>query len=46
MSDAASTLRTALALIKEAQAARVRAHVRSVLLQVDKRPQTRQQKAA
>lgn len=48
MSDAASMtpLRTALALIKEAQAARVRAHVRSMLLQVTKRPQPRLQKAA
>jgi hypothetical protein len=46
MSDAASTLRAALALIKEAQAARVRAHVRSMLLQVNKRPQSRLQKAA
>jgi hypothetical protein len=48
MSDAASMtpLRTALALIKEAQAARVRAHVRSLLLQVRKRPQPQLQKAA
>jgi hypothetical protein len=46
MSDAAATLRTALALIKEAQAARVKAHVRSMLLQVTKRPQPRLQKAA
>ncbi len=48
MSDAApnTPLHTALALIKEAQAARVRAHVRSMLLQVGKRPQACLQKAA
>ncbi|MDG2570747.1 hypothetical protein P7L87_24655 [Vibrio parahaemolyticus] len=46
MSDAAATLRTAIALIKEAQAARVKAHVRSMLLQVNKRPRTQLQKAA
>jgi hypothetical protein len=48
MSDAASRspLHTALALIKEAQAARVRAHVRSLLLQVGKRSQPCLQKAA
>jgi hypothetical protein len=48
MSDAApmSPLRTALALIKEAQATRVRAHVRSMLLQRNKRFQPRLQKAA
>ena len=39
-------LHTALGLIREAQPARVRVHVRSTLLQVNKRPQLRLQKVA
>ena len=43
---ASMPLHTALGLIREAQPARVRAHVRSTLLQVNKRPQLRLQKVA
>jgi hypothetical protein len=39
-------LHTALALIKEAQAARVKAHVHLMLLQLNKRSQPCLQKAA